>query len=81
MSWFENFSCWIRKKDISCNNIICNDLVCGGCFCNIGNIDKFVKIAKCGNDTFGFCSHDCYTEWLKNPSSKYFAPIFIKPPS
>ena len=76
--------CWIRQKDLSQNKILKeeatlnrklqNQLFCGGCFNYIDKITDFAKIAKIGTKQFGFCSEECYHEWLLNPGRSIFGP-------
>ncbi len=84
-SFIENCYCWIRQKDLSQNKIskeeeildrkLQNQLSCGGCFNYIDKITDFTKIAKIGTKQFGFCSEECYHEWLLNPAAQFLAPI------
>lgn len=75
--------CWIRHKDISANDSkedilnvrLQNELSCAGCFNYVDNIGNFSKIAKIGMKHYGFCSEECYNEWLLNPAAQYLAPI------
>ena len=87
-SFIENCYCWIRQKDISQNKIakeeaildrkLQNQLSCGGCFDCMDKITDFAKLAKIGTKQFGFCSEECYREWLLNPSAQFLAPINAK---
>ena len=80
--------CWIRQKDLSQNKIskeeatldrqLQNQLFCGGCFNYMAKITDFAKIAKIGTKQFGFCSEECYHEWLLNPGAQFLAPINAK---
>lgn len=80
--------CWIRQKDLSQNKIskeeatldrkLQNQLFCGGCFNHMDKITDFTKIAKIGTKQFGFCSEECYHEWLLNPGAQFLAPINVK---
>ena len=84
-NFLQSCYCWIRPKDISTNKIskkeaILNmelqyQLSCGGCFGCVSNIADFTKIAKIGSKHFGFCSEECYHEWLLNPAAQFLAPI------
>ena len=85
-NFIENCYCWIRQKDLSQNKIskekildekIQNQLSCGGCFVCIDKITDFAKIAKIGTKQFGFCSEECYREWLLNPGAQFLAPINV----
>ena len=85
-SFIDNCYCWIRQKDLSQNKIskekildekIQNQLSCGGCFVCIDKITDFAKIAKIGTKQFGFCSEECYREWLLNPGAQFLAPINV----
>ena len=74
-NFIENCYCWIRQKDISQNKIckeildekIQNQLSCGGCF---ACIDKITDFAKIGTKQVGFCSEECYGDWLLNPTAQ-----------
>jgi YHS domain-containing protein len=77
--------CWIYPKDISgnlkediLNKKLQNELSCGGCFSYVDTIGNFSKIAKIGKRHYGFCSEDCYHEWLLNPAAQYLAPINVQ---
>uniref|UniRef100_A0A6C0ENJ7 Uncharacterized protein n=1 Tax=viral metagenome TaxID=1070528 RepID=A0A6C0ENJ7_9ZZZZ len=86
-NFLEKCYCWIRQKDISQNKIskeeqmldmkLQNQLSCGGCFACIDKITDFAKIAKIGTNQFGFCSEECYHEWLLNPVAQFLAPINV----
>jgi hypothetical protein len=85
-NFIENCYCWIRQKDLSQNKIskeeildekMQNQLSCGGCFVCIDKITDFAKIAKIGTKQFGFCSEECYREWLLNPGAQFLAPINV----
>ena len=39
---------------------------------------EFNEIAKIGTKQFGFCSEECYREWLLNPAAQFLAPINVK---
>ena len=85
-NFIENCYCWIRQKDLSQNKIskeeildekMQNQLSCGGCFVCIDKITDFAKISKIGKKQFGFCSEECYGEWLLNPGAQFLAPINV----
>ena len=86
-NFIENCYCWIRQKDLSQNKIskkekvldmkLQNQLSCGGCFVCIDKITDFAKISKIGTKQFGFCSEECYGEWLLNPGAQFLAPINV----
>ena len=44
-----------------------NQLSCGGCF---ACIDKITDFAKIGTKQVGFCSEECYGDWLLNPTAQ-----------
>jgi len=82
--FLENCYYCVRKKDISQNKIskedklsreLSNYLYCGGCFNNVKDVTYFVKIAKIKNKNYGFCSEECYEEWLSNPVAQSLSPI------
>ena len=86
-NFIEKCYCWIRQKDLSQNKIskeeevldmkLQNQLSCGGCFVCIDKITDFAKISKIGTKQFGFCSEECYGEWLLNPGAQFLAPINV----
>ena len=83
-NFLENCYCWIRQKDNSkkkysqedvLNIKLQRQLSCAGCFSLVNNISDFQKMAKIGIKQYGFCSEDCYGEWLLNPSAQFLTPI------
>ena len=83
-NFMKNCYCWIRQKDNSqkkiskevvLNNTLKIYLTCAGCYSHIDSMLKFVKIAKIGYKTYGFCSITCYEEWLANPAYMHLSPI------
>jgi len=86
-NFIENCYCWIRQKNLSQNKIskeekvldmkLQNQLSCGGCFVCVDKIIDFAKISKIGTKQFGFCSEECYHEWLLNPAAQFLAPINV----
>jgi hypothetical protein len=76
-SIIEYLQCWWRDKTINVNKPPSprpmikplEDVCCSHCFIFLENENKFKKRAQIGNNKFGFCSLECYKNWLKNPST------------
>jgi len=77
MNFLDTLKCWIRIKDdtpksappknIQFKNIKKQHLTCAKCSKPVVSIDAFIKLSKCGDINYGFCSENCYNKWLDNP--------------
>jgi hypothetical protein len=75
--------CWMRQKNTSETKPPMEEvqmkeskkyLECAGCFKTVKCKEEFETLAKIQEKTFGFCSIDCYYNWLSTPSIMYFSP-------
>ena len=80
-SIIESLQCWWREKEeivkkphTPPDNTL-KDIYCSCCFRFIENENLLFKKAKIGSRVFGFCSDECYLEWLKSPSTMLFGKI------
>ena len=51
------------------------DIYCSCCFKYIENEKCLVRKAKIGKKVYGFCSNECYLEWLRSPATMLFGKI------
>jgi len=82
-SIIESLQCWWREKEEVIKKTETppppdntpKDIYCSCCFKYIENEKFLVRKAKIGKKVFGFCSDECYLEWLRDPSTMLFGKI------
>ena len=45
------------------------NIFCSMCFHQIEHEKQLIKRAQIKNSLFGFCTEECYTEWLNSPGT------------
>ena len=86
-NWF-NFECFWRneekplhkckEKKLQLENTkveFIEHLICSRCFIFVNNTNDYHSRAIIGNNHYGFCSDECYKEWLNPGFQKYLGKI------
>jgi len=80
----ESLQCWWWKKEEVVKTphtpppsptTTPKDIYCSCCFKYIENEKLLVRKAKIGKKVYGFCTDECYLEWLRSPATMLFGKI------
>ena len=82
MEYFTSY-CWVRDKSIgpqkppppSKEKRHLEIFFCSGCFDFVKYENRLVKRAQIGDSLFGFCSEECYLEWLNSPGTMFLGKL------